>query len=496
MKKASCQIVVIILLTVFLLSCGQIFGAPHWVEQKPQRPDLLQGIGIAQSTDSPEEDRRRADDNAITEIINQIRITVNSAVESYYHEEIENDEIVLSSDVFTKISSQYAHETIEGIQIADRFYDNNLDVYYSYAFITRVQLDKQFKEKADNVVKLCADYHHYARQSLRENNVYAALGNYIKALGELFVAQAYSKKKINGDLDNSGRSEMLQVRLESELSSIVGDLSIQTISGDEQRAQRNRPLSQPLTGKVIYKNTQPVSNFPVTVKFTNATGDLSSDVITNQSGEFTSYVNLVKSAETEVGIIRAGLNLVELEPFRGELNGIFKRLEQFGCDFKFQIDVAASVRIFVSIYEEVDGKTMSNPHATGSLIGALVMNKFTVIETDRLPSSAVNIDQAVQAGDDDAIVNAVKNIADYAVVGVVIAKTSKNAGTGYGLFFAFADADVRVINLRTGQILVSSIQSRVKSGGGDEVNSSEKAIAKCSKKINNDIIKGLKEALK
>jgi len=195
----------IILVTVFLLSCGQVFGVPQWVEHRPQRPDLLQGIGEAQSTGSPEEDRRRADDDAITEIVSQIRITVTSAVESYYREEIENDEIVLSSDVFTKISSQYAHETIEGILIADRFYDDNRGVYYSYAYITRDQLDKQFKEKADNVVKLCADYHRYARQSLRQNNVYAALGNYIKALGELFVAQAYLKKKISGDLDNSGR---------------------------------------------------------------------------------------------------------------------------------------------------------------------------------------------------------------------------------------------------------------------------------------------------
>ena len=476
-----------------------VFGVPEWVTQKPNRPDLIQGIGIADDTGSPEEDQLRADNNAIAEILNEIRTTVTSTMESYYHEEIKDGEVISSSDVVSTISARYAQETIEGIRITERHYDKKKHVYYAYAYITKEQLERQFKEKADEVKKLCADYHRFALQSLDQHDVYTALGKYIKALSELFVVQAYLKEKIRGDLSGEGRSEMLQVRIESEISNIIGRLQIQVFSGDGQKAQRNRALDNPLVGKVVYTDdsgSHNVVNLPVILKFANATGDLTSNLITNQIGLFTCYVNMIESAESETGIINAGLNLTDLEPFRGELESVFQRLEQVSCSFTFIIDVAASIRIFVSIYEEVDGNTVDKPRADGAIINSLVKNKYSVVDIDHLSSSftKVDIERAVQSGDDRMIVKAAKEDANYAVIGTV--SSSVESKVDFGIIFAYANADVRVIDLNSGRVVASSVKSRVKGAGNNSSTANQKAIEKCVASVESDIIHGLEAALK
>jgi hypothetical protein len=468
------------------------------VIQKPNRPDLLQGTGVARDTGSPEEDRLRADNGAKAEILNEIRTTVTSTLQSFYREESRDGKVISSTEAVTKISAQYAQETIEGIKIADRYYDKQKKLYYSYASITRQQLEDQFRQKAESAVKLCADYHRLAQTALSQGGVYDAMGNYIKALGELFIAQAYLKKKIEGSLEGKGSSEMLQPRLENELTGIISRLQFQVINGDGQRAQRDRPLEQPLVGRVVYQKPSgeiPATGLPVTLCLTNATGDMSSGIVTGKDGGFTGRVNIIRSASAEVGTVRAGLDLGELEPFRSELKGVFARLEQVGCDFRFQIDVAASVRIFVSIYEEVDGNTIPKPFTTGVLIKSLVQNSFTVIETDRLePGSDREVEAAVRLGDDQAVLRATRGSADYAVVGRVTSQSG--ADSGIGITFAFASADVRVIDLQTGRVLTSSVQSRVKGGGGDAVSANRAAIAKCADEAASSIINGLKQALR
>jgi len=493
---------VISLLTYLLIPIfipGMVFSTPNWVSQKPDRPDLLQGIGIANDTGSPEEDQQRADNNAIAEILNEIRTTVTSTMESYYHEEIKDGEVISSSDVVSTISARYAQETVEGIRITERHYDKKKRVYYAYAYITKEQLERQFKAKADEVKKLCADYHRFALQSLDQHDVYTALGKYIRALSELFVVQAYLKEKIQGNLSGVGRSEMLQARIESEISNIIGRLQIQVFSGDGQKAQRNRALDNPLVGKVVYTDNLgvfPVFNIPVTLEFENADGDLTANLVTNKIGLFTCYVNMIESAESETGIIKAGFDLTDLKPFRGELGSVFQRLEKVGCSFTFNIDVAASIRIFVSIYEEIDGNAVDKPCCTGVLINSLVKNKYSVVDIDHLSSTftKVDIERAVRNGDDRMVVNAAKNDAGYAVIGVISSKAESKGD--FGITFAYADADVRVIDLNSGRVVASSVESGIKGAGNNSSTANKKAVEKCVASVESDIIRGLETALK
>ena len=482
--------------------CSQVAGeAPSWTTQTPNRPDLLQGIGNANDTGSPEEDRRRADNYAVAEIMSEIRTTVTSTLSSYYQEEARGGRITSSAEVVTRISAQYAQETVEGIKISERYYDAARRIYYAYAFISREQLEQQFRAKAGSTARLCGDYHRHAQEALQRRDIYGAIEHYIRALGELFVAQAYLKRKIEGDLDGTGQTEMLQARLESEFSVILSGLYFEVVSGNDQRAERNRALELPLVGRVFYRDSDggswPVSNLPITFTLVNATGDLTLKVITAQDGTFTGRLNLIQSAAAEVGLIRAGLAISpELEPFQGELAGMTARLQQTACSFNFHIAVAASVRIFVDVKEEINGVRIEQPYTTGILVKSLVGNQFTVVQSDQLQAGAArgDLEQALQSGDAQAVARAVGNAADYAVVGRVASEVK--GGSDAGLKFAYASADVRVIDLKGGRVLASSVPMRVKGGGGDEAGANQAAIKKCADIVAAEINARLKEALK
>lgn len=496
-------IIVILLIVTGPFSYGQFLKKkdkkPIWIEQVPDRPDLLQGIGMAQDTGVPEKDKIRADNAAITQIIHEISTTVNSKLVDYYKEKSNAGDVSIL-EVYTSMSTHYAKETIKGIKVSDRYFDKKNKLYYSYAYISHEDLEKQFHKKAENVAKLCADYHYYAQQALEQRNIYAALTNYGKALGELFVAQAFLKRKLVRYLENNGRKEMLQVRLESELSSILGQIYFQIVSGSGQKAERNRGLSKPLIGKVIFQSstvTYPVPNLPVRFRFVNAIGDLSEKVLTNSDGTFSGYVNLIESANSEKGLIRATVHFAELEPFRREIPGMFEYLDQVGISFDFLIDVTASVRIFVKVHEEIDGIIVKNPLTDGALIKSLIQNKFTVVDLLHITSgfSLNDIELAIKYGDDKTIVTVAKDDADYAIVGTVFSE-SGDALLGGGLVFAHASADLRVIDLQSGRVLASSVQSGVKAAGNNSSKANNKAMKKCGEIVSNNIIEGLIEALK
>ncbi len=493
------MVAVIVALTSGLAEKVEAAKAPEWVYQPPDRPDLLQGVGVANETGSPEDDKLRADNNAFSEIVRQIRVTISSTLSSYYQEEGTETGGFTSSEVVSKMTESYAQETIEGITIADRYYDKKKGTYYAYAYISRRALEEQFRRKAEQAVRISRDYHRYAREALGAGNVYGALGHYMRALEELFVVQAYLKRKIEGDLEDDGREEMLQARLESELTSILAALDFEVVSGGGQHAQRNRGLESPLIGRVNYHGDAvlPVAGLPVNASFLNAVGEITGETMTGADGRFELFVSRVESASEEIGLIKAGIIIDELAPFKQEVGAIFKQVDRVGCTFEFTIDVISSIRIFVSIFEEVNGTEVPNPYANGSVIKSLVRNEFSVVDAASLTSGASRqeIGRMVRYGNDRGIVSAVGGDADYAIVGTITSVTSDSMAIGMGIVYSRADADIRVIDLDSGRVVASSSLAGVKGAGNNGRKANAKAIRGCADKVAVEILDGLKQAL-
>lgn len=471
---------------------------PSWVDKIPNRPDLLQGVGFADDTGNRESDQKRAEVNAITQIINEISTTVSSQLTDFVQEDNRSGQVT-SQETITKISSQYAQETISGIKVVERYYDPKQKVYYAYAVLSREELQHQMQSRAANVVRLVQDYHAYAQQALAQNNVYDALHNYCKALTELFIVQASLKQKIEGDLDGGGKREFLQVRLENEIAQIVRQIHIQAISGSHQQAQRGRGLAQPLTGRVFWVKEGKeflLANIPLKFRLVNATGQVSENITTDVSGHFNGYVNLIESAQAATGIVKTGLYFPEIATFQSQLPTLRDIIEQVSCDFVFNIDVQASARFLVHICEEIDGTPVPRSVTTAEISKALIQNKYTVLTPAQIipPVPLRDLDAAVRFEDYNTLTNLLKSSADYTVAGLITVEQSSSA-SGV-LFFSKANAQIKVIDLKTGREVAAVVQTNIKGAGNDFNSANKDALRKCSQQVTQELITSLQEVLK
>lgn len=492
----------ICLWTILSLAIALGFSAeqkrPDWVDKIPNRSDLLQGVGIAEDTGNPEADQKRAEVNAITQIINEISTTVCSQLTDFIQEDNRGGQRK-NLETITKISTQYAQETISGIKIKERYFDPRKRVYYAYATLSKEELQRQFQSRAENVARLVKDYHQYAQRAWAQDNVYDALNNYCKALAELFIVQASLKQKVEGDIDGLGKREILQVRLENEIAGILRQVQYQAIGGNHQRAQRNRGLAQPVTGRVfIVKDGRelPMANIPIQLRLVNATGQVSEGLTTDATGHFTGYVNLIESAQAEIGIVKAGPYFPEIVTFQSQLPTLSALLEQTACTFTFQIDVQGSVRFCVYICEDVDGNPVQRASSAGEIIKALVQNKFTVITPAQItpPIQLADLDFAVRYGDYPTVVDLLKPAVDYAVIGTLAVEQAE-VSSGV-LYFSKADALIKVIDLKSGREVAAVVQNGIKGAGADSAGAHKDALKKCTQTVTRELVDNLKEVLK
>ncbi|MFH0882207.1 MAG: LPP20 family lipoprotein [bacterium] len=492
----------IVTLALLIMLPATLLGAPDWVTRLQDQPGLLQGVGAAQASGNEADDRARADNAAIAQIASQIHVEVTSTLKTFYKEETTESGDVTMQENVERISSQYAQETLEGVTIRDRWYDKKNKVYYSYAVIERSEVDRQFREKARRAVQMAADYHRYAKKAVGDGLVYAAVGNYIRALEELFPAQAYLKKKIEGDLDSSGRNEAVQARLESELAAILGRITLRQLSGMGQKADRVSGLPNPLVGEATYRTssgaTIPVRSMPLGARLLNATGRISASSSTDDMGRFDVRVLGIDEAGEEVVLLRVGVDLGELQVFRTQLPALFSQLERTSCTFDFKVDVASSIRIFVDIRETEGERPATSPYTKNVLTGALVEDQFRVIDVAALEPSATRnrVVAAIDAQDDGSLADAVRGAADYAVIGQIHSVVSDSVNAGYSMVFARAGAEVRVIDLATGRVVATSTVSEIKGAGNNSRKAHRKAIEGCAKQMVGDIRADLKSVLK
>jgi len=493
----SIQIHGSILFLLILMSISLVYGQderPSWVDALPNRPDLFQAVGISGDTGDKDGDILRADNFAISQIIQEISITISTDIRQFYRED-SRDGITETSQMFTYLSEQYAKETVSGIMVKARYYDKKSKNYYSYATLSRADLERQFKERADNAIKICQDYHQYGKEALQNKNVYDALRSYTKALNELLIVQASLKRRINGNLNKNGPDNVIQVQLENEMAAIVRNFEFRVTGGNNQKAERNQGLKEPLTGSVFYNGEQ-VPRIPLKLYFTNASGVISKHVITDDNGYFRAIVENIESSEAGMGQIKAVLYFPDIEPLKEEIPHLFHLIESNHALFTFKIDVAASVRIFVHIIEISDNEISSKMTATPALIRSLIENKYLVYDIKRLGGkiSSDDLGWSIQYNDIHSITEALKNHVDYAIIGSLTIRPG-DVSSGV-LFFSYCDAEIKILHLESGRVVTNSIHTGIRGAGNSFETAGQRALLDASATIQKDILSELGNALK
>jgi len=479
MKKTLLFLITFLIYTLILQGARR----PDWVDTRPVKPHLYQGFGVAEDTGSKEDDRLRADQNARTEIIQEISSSISSEVSSFYSESSSNDNVneAQSMEVFSSISSAYAEATIEGIKIVDRYYDKKSKLYYSYASLERSVFQAQMVRRASEARKVAQERYAYALTARSEGDVTSALGQLSQALSHVMVAQSIVKKQLEGDLDQDGKTEFLDAALGQELGRITRNIRILKAGGDDQKGERNQGLAKPFEGTVVYEyngKQTPLPNLPLSMSVEGAEADYQPTLSTDANGRFSARIYKLHSASMANPVVRIGLSLPHINVYAdhaGQSGADFFPLAQ---EYHFQMDVAASVKIFVRVLEEINGEPVSRSKSDGMLIKALLANKYKVLDARQIASRIPidELDQFVGYEAFDSLTEKLKDAADYAIVGLIASETS-STGT---LNYARATANLNAIDLESGRIIATAHLEDVKAAGNTEAKANASALRKCS----------------
>ena len=494
--KIWIRIFALILITNLMLRAAP--KRPAWVDSPPLAPQLYQGVGVADETGSAEDDRLRADQNARTEIIQEVSSTISSEISSYYSENTHSGDARTDDnmEVYTSLSSAYADGTIEGIKIVDRFHDKKSKVFYSYATLSRADFQAQMSRKAIEARSYAEERYKYAQAALKQVQISAALNHLSGALSHILVVQSVVKKHLDGDVDGDGSNEFLDAKLSHEMNSIITRVSFIKLSGDGQKGERDQALFGPLTGKLLYAHEGkqvPLTNISLSVSVVGAEADFIPTIATNNAGEFSAHIDRLSSASTPTPSVNIKFSFPELKVYLSAPGGSESIILPAGLQFNFSMDVISSVKVFVRVLEEINGERQPRSTSEGALIKALVSQRYKVIDAMRISRelSLEDLDFALFYESYDVLVQNLLPHADYAIVGVISSETS-STGT---LNYAKATAKLNVIDLSSGRIVSSGNQVGLKAAGNTEQKANISALKKCSNAAVAEILTGLEKAL-
>ncbi len=501
----------LLLALAFLLFSGGEARAkdrPEWLEggrdHRFPTQRYLVGVGSGPATGDETADTNRADSAARANIAKQIQVQVKEAITDIQREEEGKKG---SAGSVTEVKSESSVDlSLEGVTIAERYFDSKRDIHYSLAVLERSDAAGRLRDKIRDLLKAVAEVGKAAQSYESKFQIFLALSNYLRNLN--LYQEAYSHQLVLRVLVGSGGGmaafsegdsaglEKLDLRTEIEkaktrIQDLLSSLELEVAGGDKQKGEVGQPLGEDLKAKVVFERASfryPQKGFNVGFAFIQGKGRLLEKVQAGDSGTSVSKVYEISApGDSGVAVVEATL-LPDGLSKEGELEPNFiQALNRARADFT--IDLPAK-RFVVKIFETNAGQPVSNSAVEGEIIKGLFGQGFLVIE-ERAVGEKIS-DTALKFGNIPQIVSALRPIAEVVIFGEVQAAESSRMGQ---IVFSRARGTVRAVRTDNGKVL-ATVDLEVKDGGNDPVRAGQRAIQKLAPGIASQILSGLAQGLK
>jgi hypothetical protein len=277
-----------------ILFCSALLAQePGWVKQRPTSQLHFIGIGSADKTSS--EYKKLAKANAFNDLASEISVSISSELidvmteYSGFSEEYARSEIRMSTK-----------DDLEGYKFFDDY--NGED---SYSIFYRIEKD-YFKRYANNAISSFDTY----LESKDEDDVTLDLTLLIPCLEYIYRAAGQ-------DIYHQSSGKNLRLEVPRLIKSSLSNLEIES-SKTRYEAYYGRGIDDVIDIQVIdRKNSQPVSDIDMEVRFERGDGEFLSDQYqTDRNGRFKVNVTQINSKE-EQQVIKASANLLK---FKAEID--------------------------------------------------------------------------------------------------------------------------------------------------------------------------------
>jgi hypothetical protein len=342
----------ILLLLTLLLSLASLGLAkiPKWFN-KTELPDYPAENFICATGEGQNYDE--AFTNAQAAIATQLRVKIQSEVNSYVSEINENDRSSYK-DIFETASTATVDETLTGAKIILK--ENSKGKYYVFAVLDRHQYTTGLQVELDDlwnpIIILVED----ARKYIQTGKIIAALDNFTDA--QELMTQFYPKKAFHdatAQIPYIMTDSISVAGLDSEIRDLLTGISIEVASGNEQTTENGSYLPLPIQLQVQFKKLAtghviPITQMPLLIK--DDDGNTLDKPTTGTDG----------LAETRVKVYTQGANqgklIAKVNPYR--LPGLYRKYLNNAETTIYFNTTAIQARVFSINVKNENGERLSD----------------------------------------------------------------------------------------------------------------------------------------
>lgn len=341
-----------------LLNFTSVFAqVPEWAKtnqhEKYPSSNFFLGVGIA-------DNKTEAIELARADVAKQIRVKIESELETIESEFHEGDKGYITSEVKSQTKSVVS-ETIAGIEIVK--VKKSKGKYYVLAVLNKLKYLSSLEFEMGEILSETEQLVGSARKLSSEGRIFTAVENYIDAQNG--IPEFYTKGALYTALSGKKYPVMEQFTgpgILAEMRDLFSHIELKSVSGDDQKGKSGTVLSMPLKVRVFYESEIGekigVDRFPVLAKYDN--GELIARKKTDSDGLAEFRVVAVPTDDIgKNGAVVVSLNLVKLpDVFKDSISKleilIHYSVEIESLDFYIHIVDKSGSR-----YKNIEGKFAS-----------------------------------------------------------------------------------------------------------------------------------------
>ena len=425
---------------------------PSWLIEQPVDPNYYVGIGSAAKTQYGAEAQKSAQDLALADLASQITVTISSDIVTSL---IERGAITEEEYMATTRSEAVAD--LEGHELVDTWQDAN----YHYAFyrLSKAEYAAIQARKRKAAVALSADYLSKAKAASALNQFSDSYHASIQAFIPLLP---YLNEALEADID--GHRVILSNEVNSHLHELLSNIKLAP-NKSNLTAKLGQPLSAKLTVHAKGAKGHPLRGLPLKVHFEKGAGELVERVKTGDQGVATLQVTNI-TAPSKLQVLEVTVDFQQLMKtvdspiLAGILNSIAPATTRIVLD-------VSNPSIYFVANESFVGKDLKQLLLEPRLKNHFIGEGFHFVDN-------------VKAADWQMTLQA-----------------SAIQGTEYsGMYTAFANVSLSVIDRSSGDEIYKNSLSRVKGIDLSYQNAANKALNSAADKMISSIVPEILESLK
>ncbi len=433
------------LLTLALMPfTGFAEDRPDWVpngRHSSYNPkQYLVGIGIAPATSDSASDIQSADNAARANVAKQIRVSLSedlsaheeNVIETGYNEKTSTEE--RSKFKITLKNRQWVNMTVEGVEIAERYYDQKANLYYSLAVLN--------KEKA--ALRLSADASagfHESDKALKNAEKSINSSNYVDGIIKLITAtdlfeRARENDKIACVLGAEAVKTSSFTNPFAKLLDVAGKIEIRCESGCHQKARIGDSLPETVLVKAVYTSKQTiVPHLPLKLLYPEEKNTRGDTFLTSTEGTVFIKTGAIKKTGRKNNTIQVvpAWDVLEKYALGKNADAWQDRFFTEGAPISYETRSETSTTILISGCLKIEGRPDEDNVAVDMLKGQLRSAGFIVS----------TMDECLDIKDIDSIYSRINGKAELvAIIDMDAMRSTKSARTVYRANVSFTCYDM------------------------------------------------------